>query len=107
MIMVHSDNKGIVLPPKVAQTQVIIIPIFHSGDDNKILKDKSNEICKLLKEAGVRANVDDSENHNPGFKYAQWEVRGTPVRIEIGRKDMASEVVTAAIRHSGKKFTIA
>lgn len=86
--MIHSDNKGVVLPPKVAQTQVVIIPIFHAGEDHNILKDKAHEIANALKAAGVRAQVDDSENHNPGFKYAQWEVRGTPVRIELGRKDM-------------------
>jgi len=55
MIMIHSDNKGVVLPPKVAQTQVIIIPIFHAGEDHTILKNKAHEIAKALKESGVRA----------------------------------------------------
>lgn len=50
--------------------------------------------------------MDDDDHHNPGFKYAHWEVKGTPIRIEIGRKDMAAEVVTCAIRHDGKKFTM-
>lgn len=103
MIMIHSDNTGIVLPPKVAQTQVVIVPIFFKGDDVEALKDKAHELAAQLKEAGVRTVVDDSETHNPGYKFNQWEVKGTPVRLELGKKDMEKSEVKCVVRHNGEK----
>ena len=106
MLMVHSDNTGVCLPPRVAQTQVVIIPIIYKGDDEKLYNEKADELCAQLKAAGVRVAVDDSDNHNPGFKFSQWEVRGTPVRLELGSKDLANNEVRCAVRHSGKKFQL-
>lgn len=73
MIMVHSDNMGLVLPPKVAQVQVVVIPIIKTGDDTVAINSKAKEVFQMLKEAGIRAELDDRENYNPGFKYAYWE----------------------------------
>lgn len=88
MIMIHSDNKGMVLPPRVAQTQVVIIPILKKGNDFKQIYSVCDKVFADLKNAGIRVFLDDTDNHNPGFKYATWELRGTPVRVEIGEKDI-------------------
>jgi len=104
MIMIHSDNIGVVLPPRVAQTQIVIIPILYKNDDSKALLDKAYELSKLLKASGIRIAVDDRDNHNPGFKFNSWEVKGTPVRLELGAKDFQNGEVKVAIRHNGEKF---
>jgi len=99
MIMVHSDNTGVILPPRVAQNQVVIVPITTSKDDPKVIIDKAFELRDQIRAAGVRVHVDDRENHNPGFKFNTWEVRGVPVRYELGAKDMEKNEVKAVIRH--------
>lgn len=73
MIMVHSDNMGLVLPPKVAQVQVVVIPIIKTGDDTEAINNKAKEVYQQLKDAGIRAELDDRDNYNPGFKYNYWE----------------------------------
>jgi prolyl-tRNA synthetase len=104
MIMIHSDNTGVVLPPRVAQVQVVIIPILFKNDDGKAIVEKAWELAKELKQAGIRVQVDDRDNHNPGFKFNNWEVKGTPVRLELGSKDFEKGEVKVAVRHSGEKF---
>ena len=106
MIMIHSDNKGLVLPPRVAQTQVVIIPIFFKGVANKEITDKVHELASKLRESGIRVAVDDNPHHNPGFKYNHWELKGVPLRIELGSKDLANQEVRVAVRHSGEKFQL-
>lgn len=106
MIMIHSDNTGMVLPPRVAQTQVIIVPIYYKNDDSNAMLDKAYEIKKQLMAKGVRVQVDVRDNHNPGFKYNYWEVRGVPVRLELGGKDMEKESMRCVVRHSGEKFDL-
>ena len=86
LIMVHSDDNGLVLPPKIAPRQVAIIPI---GKDEKVLS-KANEICDKLKEENITAFVDNTEK-SPGFKFAEHETNGIPIRIEIGPKDMEND----------------
>ena len=104
MIMIHSDNKGLVLPPKIAQTQFVIIPIVKTGDDSGAIKGKAEELAAQLREAGMRVAVDSSDTHNPGYKFNEWEMRGVPVRIELGGQDMAKSEVKVVIGHSGQKF---
>jgi len=102
--MIHSDNTGMVLPPKVAQTQVVIVPITYKNDDTKAVMDKAWEMANEMKAAGIRVAVDERDNHNPGFKFNSWEVKGVPVRLELGAKDMAAQETKAVIRHSSEKF---
>ena len=85
--MVHSDNMGLVLPPRVAQVQVVIIPILKKGDDMEAISAAAQGVFDKLKKAGVKVVLDDRENYNPGFKYNHWELRGTPIRLELGKKD--------------------
>lgn len=104
MIMVHSDNKGLVLPPKVAQFQVILIPILYKDDDQSdIYISKLREISLILKKHGIRNKVDDRDNHNPGWKFNHWELKGVPIRMELGKKDFDKNEVKICVRHDGTK----
>jgi prolyl-tRNA synthetase len=101
MIMVHGDNRGIVLPPRVAPIQVVIIPIY--GKDNKDIINKQCELVhKMLSEAGVRVET-DLRNHKSAWKYYDWDLRGVPLRIEIGQHDFDTECVTFCRRDNTDK----
>ena len=104
MIMVHSDNKGLVIPPRVAQTQVVFVPIVYKDDDAATILDKMAELSKALKAAGVRSVCDDRENYNPGWKFNHWELKGTPIRLELGKKDYEKQEVRLVRRDNGEKF---
>ena len=104
MILVHSDNKGLVLPPRVAQTQVVIVPITYKEDEAQVIRSKVEEIYQILKKAGVRVYLDDRENYNPGWKFNHWEIKGVPIRIELGKKDYESSEVRVVRRDNGEKL---
>lgn len=107
MIMVHGDNKGLVLPPKVAPIQVVIIPIYYSSEDAKKITEKSTEIEKILLEKNIRVHVDRRNELTPGFKFHDWELRGIPLRIEIGPKDLAKKKIVIATRYNREKNDLA
>src|SRR4051812_41016934 len=77
MIMVHGDDDGLVLPPRVAPIQVVLIPIVFKGNEEQV-RGQANELGKVLTDAGVRVEVDDRDNYNPGWKYNHWELKGVP-----------------------------
>ena len=106
LIMMHGDNKGLVLPPKVAPIQVVIVPIKTSKDNAAEIMGKGEEIFEKLKSNGIRVLFDDSEMHTPGWKYAQWELKGVPIRIEYGKKDLSKDQVTFFCRDNLEKFTV-
>ena len=83
---------------------MVIIPILHKTDDSKLMLDKCFELQKTLRAAGIRTAVDDRDNHNPGFKFNDWEVKGTPLRLELGNKDFEAGEVRVAVRHNSQKF---
>ncbi|MCH8004031.1 MAG: proline--tRNA ligase [Nanoarchaeota archaeon] len=99
LVMVHSDDKGLVLPPKVAPTTIVIVPIYFE-DKKKIIK-KANEIKNMLKNYEVV--LDDRDDYRPGWKYNEWELKGVPLRIEIGPKDVAKKQVVLVRRDNNKK----
>jgi len=103
MIMVHGDDRGLVLPPRVAPIQVIIIPIYYSDEDKEKIHNASQEIEEKLKKSKIRVQVDNREQLTPGFKFNDWEMKGIPLRIEIGPKDLEKNQVTFAIRHNRQK----
>ena len=107
MIMVHGDNKGLVLPPKVSPIQVVIVPIYYSEADAKKVIEKANEIEKILLDKKIRVHVDRRSELTPGFKYHDWELKGIPLRIEIGPKDIAKQKVVIATRHNQEKTDLA
>ncbi len=102
LIMVHGDDNGLVLPPFVAPTQVVIIPIQMKNAD--VMK-KAKEYYALLKNNGIRVKLDDSD-HTPGWKYSEYEMKGVPLRLEIGPRDLAKGVSVLAKRNDGEKVTV-
>jgi prolyl-tRNA synthetase len=103
MIMVHGDDKGLVLPPRVAPIQVVIIPIYHSDEEKKIILEKSREIELNLIDQSIRVHLDDRDQVTPGFKFNDWEMKGIPIRIELGPKDMTEGKIVLARRDTGEK----
>lgn len=103
MIMVHGDDKGLVLPPKIAPIQVVIVPIYYSDKDIQRVHSKADDVEKILQNNGIRVYVDRRDELTPGFKYNEWELKGIPLRIEIGPKDLDKNKVTVARRHTKQK----
>lgn len=106
MIMSHSDDKGLILPPKMAQFQVVIIPIFGNEEDKKIVMEKVEKVKKDLDKENISYKIDDREGR-PGFKYFEWERKGVPLRMEIGPKDVANQSCVLVERINGKKDFVA
>jgi prolyl-tRNA synthetase len=104
LIMAHSDDIGLVLPPKIAPTQVVIVSIMN-GEDDAVVVAKSNELAAILRSAGLTVKVDNREER-PGARYFEWERKGIPVRLEVGPKDIAKQSVIAVRRDTGKKTVI-
>ena len=102
IIMVHGDDNGLVLPPYVAPIQVVIIPVQMQKEG---VLAKAKEYEKLLKDAGIRVKLDDSD-HTPGWKYAEYEMKGVPLRLEVGPRDIANKVVVLAKRNNNEKITV-
>ena len=103
MVMVHSDNQGLVLPPRVAPLQVVIIPINLKKEIYEQQVATCHEMAKTLEAAGVRVRVDDRDNYNPGWKYNFWELKGIPLRIELGPKDFEKKQVRIVRRDNNEK----
>src|SRR3989338_2554983 len=103
MVMMHSDDKGLVLPPKIAPTQIVIVPIFFKDDKEKILK-KANELKNKLKKYSVE--LDDRDSYTPGWKFNEWELKGVPLRIEIGPKDVEKSQVVLVRRDNNDKEAV-
>lgn len=100
IVFAHGDNKGLVLPPAIAPIQVVIVPI--PGDDNRVDK-LCMQIESEMKRHGIRVHLDSRDSYTPGFKYNDWEMRGVPVRIEIGAKEAAGSFLTVVPRDLGKR----
>uniref|UniRef100_A0A4X2KTG4 Bifunctional glutamate/proline--tRNA ligase n=1 Tax=Vombatus ursinus TaxID=29139 RepID=A0A4X2KTG4_VOMUR len=111
MIMVHGDNIGLVLPPRVASVQVVVIPCgitnALSEEDREALITKCNDYRKRLLMVNIRARVDLRDNYSPGWKFNHWELKGVPLRLEVGPRDMKNCQFVAVRRDTGEKLTIA
>lgn len=104
LIMSHSDDDGLVLPPNLAPIQVVIVPIIGKKEDEKTLVlNKAKEIQAALRKRGISVKLDDRDNMTPGFKFAEYELKGVPVRIAIGPRDVANESVEVARRDTKEK----
>ncbi|GMH08273.1 hypothetical protein Nepgr_010113 [Nepenthes gracilis] len=106
MVMVHGDDKGLVLPPKVAAVQVIVVPVPFKDADTQAIFDACVSTVKTLSEAGLRVETDLRDNYSPGWKYSHWEMKGVPLRIEIGPKDLAKSQVRVVRRDTSDKTDI-
>jgi prolyl-tRNA synthetase len=104
LIMTHGDDAGLVLPPRVAPYQVVVVPIPpRKGDWNESVLPKAREVVQTLRAAGVRVHLDDRDTQQPGFKYADWEMRGVPLRLEIGPKDVEKDQCVLVRRDTREK----
>ncbi len=108
IIMVHGDDQGLILPPRLAPTQVVIVPIYKTDEEKAQVSGAARNIRDGLAAAGIRVRMDEREGTSPGFKFNDWEMRGVPLRIEIGPKDVAKGSVVLARRdrpgREGKSF---
>jgi len=103
MIMVHGDDQGLVLPPRIAKVQVVIVPVIFKDSEKDKLVAKAKELEEELNKAGVRAKLDDRTNYSPGWKYNHWELKGVPIRLELGPKDLEKQEVRCVKRFDGSK----
>jgi len=103
LVMAHSDDDGLVLPPKLAPIQVVIIPIFKGDDQKKLIDEKVKLFMEDFKALGVSVKYDDDDSRRPGWKFAEYEMKGVPVRIAIGARDMENNVVEVARRDTKAK----
>ena len=103
LVMAHSDDQGLVLPPKIAPLQVVIVPIFKGDEQKAAIDAKVNVMMAELKALGVSVKYDDSDNARPGWKFAEYEMKGVPVRIAIGARDLEQNIVEVARRDTKEK----
>ncbi len=106
LVMAHSDDDGLILPPRIAPLQVVIVPIYKGDDQKAKIDAKVNEIMGQLKAAGIRVKYDDSDNARPGWKFAEYEMKGVPVRIALGARDLENNVAEVARRDTKVKESL-
>jgi len=106
LIMAHSDDQGLVLPPKLAPIQVVIVPIFKTEEERMAIGALADTLISELKSKGISIKYDDRDTHRPGFKFAEWELKGVPVRIAVGTRDMQQGTVEIARRDTQAKETV-
>ena len=106
LVMAHSDDDGLILPPKIAPIQVVIVPIYKGEEQKAQLDEKVNAIVKGLKALGITVKYDDSDNQRPGWKFAEYELKGVPVRLAIGARDLQNNVVEVARRDTKEKQSV-
>ena len=106
MIMTHGDDQGLVLPPKIAPMQVVIVPIYKNDEGKDKVLPKVEEIRKILELKEIRVHVDDRNELSPGYKFNDWELKGVPIRIEIGPKDIEKQSVVIAKRYNREKSSL-
>jgi prolyl-tRNA synthetase len=104
IIMVHGDDQGLILPPRLAPYQLVVVPIFKTDEEKASVLESARKLRKELVDAGIRVKMDEREGMSPGFKFNDWEMRGVPLRLELGPKDVAkSSVVLARRDRPGKE----
>ena len=106
LIMTHSDDNGLVLPPRLAPIQVVIIPISKGAEQQNLITEKVSPIISKLRSLGISVKYDDSDNKRPGFKFADYELKGVPVRLVLGAKDLENGTVEVMRRDTLEKYTI-
>ena len=106
LVMAHSDDDGLILPPRLAPYQVVIVPIYKGDEQKQKIDEKVHALVKELKAAGIRVKYDDSDNARPGWKFAEYEMKGVPIRIAIGARDLENNVVEVARRDTKEKLTM-
>jgi prolyl-tRNA synthetase len=98
LVMSHGDDSGLILPPRLAPVQVVVVPIYRKDEERAVVMEKAEQVARSLSDAGVRVHVDARDNLKPGPKFYEWERKGVPVRVEIGPRDVASQQLTVVLR---------
>jgi len=110
IVMVHGDNMGLVLPPRIASIQIVIVPcgitVSLSDEEKNSIIEKCEELEKSFKAAGIRTKGDYRDNYSPGWKFNHWELKGVPIRVELGARDMKKNQFIAVRRDTGDKITV-
>ena len=106
LVMTHSDDNGLVLPPKLAPIQVVIVPIYRGLDQLDLISEKVNPLVKELRTKGITVKYDNRDTHKPGFKFNEYELKGVPVRLAIGQRDMENGTYEVARRDTLEKVTV-
>lgn len=106
LVMAHSDDSGLVLPPRIAPLQVVIVPIFKGEEQKAQIDERVHQLMKELKTLGISVKYDDSDNARPGWKFAEYELKGVPVRVAIGARDLENNVAEIARRDTKEKNTV-
>jgi len=106
LVMAHSDDDGLILPPRIAPLQAVIVPIYKNEEQKQLIDQHVQTIVKDLKALRISVKYDDSDNNRPGWKFAQYEMQGVPVRIAIGARDIENQVVEVARRDTREKLSI-
>jgi prolyl-tRNA synthetase len=106
LIMAHSDDNGLILPPNLAPIQVVIVPIYKTEEQRNQIAEKASMIKSQLSEKGFSVHFDNRDTHKPGWKFAEYELKGVPVRVAIGPKDLENNTVEIARRDTGEKAFI-
>ena len=106
LVMAHSDDDGLILPPRIAPIQVVIVPIYKGEEQKAQLDEKVDVIVKGLKDLGISVKYDDSDNQRPGWKFAEYELKGIPVRLAIGARDLQNNVIEVARRDTKEKQSV-
>jgi prolyl-tRNA synthetase len=106
LVMAHSDDQGLVLPPKIAPLQVVIVPIYKGDEQKALINAKAQELMTKLKAMGISVKYDDNDTNRPGWKFAEYEMKGVPVRLALGARDLEKNVVEVARRDTKEKQTV-
>jgi prolyl-tRNA synthetase len=106
LVMTHSDDEGLVLPPRIAPIQVVIVPIFKGDEQKAMIDEKMALVVASFKAAGIRVKYDNTDNNRPGWKFAEYELKGVPIRIAVGPRDLENNQVELARRDTKEKTAI-
>jgi prolyl-tRNA synthetase len=106
LVMAHSDDDGLILPPRIAPLQVVVVPIYKGDEQKQQIDAKVKEIMQKLKTNGISVKYDDNDNNRPGWKFAEYEMKGVPVRLAIGARDLQNNVAEVARRDTKEKQSV-
>ena len=106
LVMIHGDDKGLVLPPRIAPIQVVIVPIPYKDIETQLIQEKARELFEKLGKNAIAVRLDDRTEYTPGWKFNEWELKGVPIRIEIGPRDVKQKQVVLVRRDTGKKLAV-
>ncbi|MBN8835890.1 MAG: proline--tRNA ligase [Sphingobacteriia bacterium] len=106
LVMAHSDDDGLILPPKIAPLQVVIVPIYKNDVEKGAIANKVHQLVSEFKQLGIRIKFDDTDNARPGWKFAEYEMKGVPVRVAIGPRDLANNMAEVARRDTKEKLSV-